>query len=468
MDRARVLDAVLRNDLLAFTQKSFGTLLPGDEFIPGRHLEAIAWHLTCCLNGRIKRLIITMPPRNLKSICTSVAFPAFVLGRNPTRRLICVSYADDLARKHSRDCRQVMESAWYRRTFPGARLSLKKNTETEIVTAGGGFRYATSIGGTLTGLGGNFLIVDDPIKSGAAMSQVERKRVIDFYDNTLYSRLDSKANDVIIIVTQRTHVEDLVGHVLGNDEWVHLNLPAIADADQRIAIGDKISCMRRAGSPLHALREPMEVLLKTKTITPEPVWEAQYQQNPAPPGGYQIRRDWFPRYDGGLQRKDFHHVALSVDVALSTGGAADYSVIMVFGICSNGKAYLWEVIRQRLEYTALKDLIVKTHFRYQANSLVIEMAPISMGLIQQLRPDQQPLGLFCILPRGDKESRVADASFTMKHRKIVLPDETPWLSAFEEEIFTFPYGHHDDQVDALSQFIRFWTRPDGRRQIYGT
>jgi hypothetical protein len=129
-------------------------------------------------------LLITIPPRHLKSICTSVAFPAWMLGHDPTRRIICASYSNDLATKHARDCRAVMEADWYQRVFPGSRLDPEKNAELEFATTRRGFRYATSVGGTLTGRGINLIIIDDPMKR-RMRCQSQAAAVGDGYSNTL-------------------------------------------------------------------------------------------------------------------------------------------------------------------------------------------------------------------------------------------------------------------------------------------
>ena len=130
-------------------------MAPGQQFLPNWHLEAIAYHLTLCMTGQIRRLIISIPPRNLKSICASVAFPAFVLGHHPSARIIGASYSQELAAKHARDCRAVMEAPWYQAIFAAARLDRRKMSEAEFATTAKGYRLATSVGGTLTGRGGN-------------------------------------------------------------------------------------------------------------------------------------------------------------------------------------------------------------------------------------------------------------------------------------------------------------------------
>jgi hypothetical protein len=186
------LDVVLRRDLVGFVRKAFGTVSPGLSFIPNWHIEAICHELAKVVSGETNRLIITMPPRHLKSICASVALPAWVLGHDPTRRIISVSYAQDLAVKHGNDCRAVMSSDWYRRVFPGTEIDAAKNTETEIMTTKRGSRLATSVGGVLTGRGGNMIIIDDPLKPADAMSDTARERHIEWYSTTLISRLDNK------------------------------------------------------------------------------------------------------------------------------------------------------------------------------------------------------------------------------------------------------------------------------------
>jgi hypothetical protein len=179
------------------------------------------------------------------------AFPAFVLGHNPTRRIICVSYSGDLAKKHANDFRAVVEAPWYRGLFPGARIG-QKDSETEIQLTARGFRFATSVGGTLTGRGGDLIIIDDPLKPDDAYSETKRNTCNEWYKNTLLSRLDDKRTGAIIIVMQRIHMDDLAGFVTGqSDEWEVLNLPAIAEVDEVIPISDTKTHQRCVGEAFH-------------------------------------------------------------------------------------------------------------------------------------------------------------------------------------------------------------------------
>ncbi len=170
---ARAFRALLRHDFSAFVRKVFATLESGQAYVPNWHLEAIGYQLERVRRGEIKRLIINMPPRSLKSMTASVAFPAFVLGHNPTRRIICVSYSGDLAKKLANDFRAVAEARWYRELFPGTRIG-QKDSESEIELTARGFRLATSVGGTLTGRGGDLIIIDDPLKPDDACSEIKR------------------------------------------------------------------------------------------------------------------------------------------------------------------------------------------------------------------------------------------------------------------------------------------------------
>jgi hypothetical protein len=227
----------------------------GGRFLPNWHIEAICHELSQVINGRTRRLIVTVPPRSLKSICASVCLPAFMLGHDPTRRIICVSYSEGLARKHANDCRALMRSGLYRGVFPATTISPAKDTETEVMTTARGSRLATSVGGTLTGRGDSLVVIDDPLKPQEAQSQSARDSLKQRYFNTLLSRLDHKTEGSIIVVMQRLHLDDLVGHLLEQEGWRHLNLPAVAEEETIFRLSVTRSFRRRIGGLLHPVRE---------------------------------------------------------------------------------------------------------------------------------------------------------------------------------------------------------------------
>jgi hypothetical protein len=179
----------LRNDFRAFTEKVFRTLNPGEVFVWNWYIDAIAWNLELVRRGEIKRLMINMPPRSLKSITASVAWPAYILGLDPSRRIICVSYSGDLAKKFSNDFRALIDSPWYKALFPWTRIGRFKDSETETEFTARGSRLATSVGGTLTGRGGDIIIIDDPLKPDDALSEPKRNGANQWFTNTLLSRL---------------------------------------------------------------------------------------------------------------------------------------------------------------------------------------------------------------------------------------------------------------------------------------
>ena len=171
--------------------------------------------------------MVTMPPRSLKSILISVAWSAWLLGQRPGERIVCVSYGDDLVRRHAIDTRKVMQSKWYCELFPDTVLT--KATETEIETTAGGRRIGTSVGGSLTGLGGNWILIDDPMKAEDAFSAAERERVKRWYRSTLVSRADNKLTGRIILAMQRLHEDDLAGHLQTQGGWQGAHSPGNRD-----------------------------------------------------------------------------------------------------------------------------------------------------------------------------------------------------------------------------------------------
>jgi predicted phage terminase large subunit-like protein len=445
-----VLNSILRNDFVSFVQKVFGTVSPGQNFAPNWHIEAICHELSKVTSGETNRLIITIPPRHLKSICTSVALPAWLLGHDPTRRIIAVSYAQDLAVKHANDCRAVLAADWYRRLFPGTKLDPAKNTEAEIMTTKRGFRLSTSVGGTLTGRGGNLIIIDDPTKPTDAMSESARQKTIEWCGTTLLSRLDDKVHDSIILVMQRLHEDHLAGHFLQQGGWRHLNLPAIAEVEERIEISPGQYHTRRIGELLHPARESQSVLDGMKHTMGSAIFAAQYQQSPVPPGGNMVDWSWFGWYDKSPRMEE---IVISWDTAMKATEFSDYSVGTVWGTMCDFY-YLLDLIRLRLDYPALRRKIIETYRRWPAAKILIEDAGSGTSLLQDLRATG--IRATAIRPEGDKIMRMAAAAAKIEGGSVYLPRSAPWISDLRTEILAFPHGRYDDQVDSISQFLK-WT-----------
>ena len=457
-NKRALLNSILRQDLSRFIHRSFQTVVPGEVYSDNWHIQAIAWRLEQCLRGDIRRLIITMPPRSLKSICTSVAFPAWALGHDPALKIICASYSSDLTMKHARDCRAVMESDWYKRAFRKTRLHPKKNTEIEFMTNRRGFRLGTSVGGTLTGKGGNLIIIDDPLKPGEAMSDVRRESVKQWFDGTLYSRLDNKSEDRIILVMQRLHTDDLAGHLLEKGGWDHLNLPAIAEAKECIASGDGQTHIREPGDLLHPERENRRTLDETKSTVGTYNFSSQYQQAPIPPEGNFIQWKWFKRYQDLPDRKGQGQILQSWDTASKPGEKNDYSVCTTW-LFLDKDFYLIDVLRAHLNYPDLKRRIISHAQKFSVDSVLIEDSASGIQLIQDLRSHGtlRPIG---IAPEGDKVTRLISQSARIEAGYVHLPENARWLPDFEREVLQFPNARYDDQVDSMSQALA-WAKDRG-------
>lgn len=373
-----VLRAALAVDFMAFTEFAFGVVRPNTLFEPNWHHEALAYKLSQVAAGE-GRLIVTMPPRNLKSLLASVALPAWFLGHNPSERIVAVSYSDQLARSHANDFRRVVRDPIYQATFPGMRLA--RDTDREIMTTKRGKRFATSIEGTLTGLGGNLVIIDDPLKQEDAQSEAVRTRTIEWYRSTLLSRPDDKKVARIVLVMQRVHQDDLAGYLQEQGGFEILNLPAYATQTRSYELGGGRTYEWRRGELLHPAHEPGSVLLDLKRAMGSIAFSAQYQQSPIPRGGTIIKRKWLSFYDDCPPHESGDHIIMSWDVALSEEEKGDYFACVVL-LRRKEVNYVLHVLRGRLRFDELKRKILDVKRRYNRGTLLIEDSPISKGLNQ--------------------------------------------------------------------------------------
>jgi predicted phage terminase large subunit-like protein len=456
-DSGLALASLLRTRFGFFIRKVFATVSPGDSYLHSWHIEAIAHQLMMMQAGANRRLLITQPPRSLKSICVSVAYVAWLLGHDPTRRIIVASYSGNFATELHRQFRMVVGSAWYQALFPGTRW--ERETDAEMITTQGGSRFATSIGGTLTGRGADLIIIDDPLNAADAPSESSRKRVIDWYGGALVSRLNDKQHGAIVAVMQRLHEDDLAGHLLRQGEWTHLNLPAIATEDQEIPLANGLTYRRKQGDLLHPERESQATLDHIKTQIGSLQFSCQYQQQPIPLEGNIIRRRWFSTYDV-LPPKDYQtRIVQSWDVAMTTGPRNDYSVCTTWLVIYRD-AYLLHVYRGRLEYPDLRRKVIALALEYDAQTILIEDAGPGMNLLQDLRSDpKKPIvNPIPIKPEGSKVERMVAQSAKIEAGHVHLPKDAPWLGAFLMELLGFPNGANDDQVDSVSQLLVWMQR----------
>jgi predicted phage terminase large subunit-like protein len=459
-------EAILRSDLWFFVQRCFSELNPQTALTMNWHLEVIAAKLTAVWEGRIRRLIINLPPRHLKSLMASIAFPAWCLGHDPSAQILCVSYAQDLAEKLARDCRSIITSPWYRRLFP-TRFGSQRQAVQEFVTTRQGYRLATSTGGVLTGRGADIILIDDPLKPEEALSDAKRKSANEWFSHTLYSRLNDKRNGAIIIIMQRLHEDDLVGHVLTQEPWEVLSFPAIAETDEvhRIETIWGPRCFRRrCGEALHPDREPLEILDRIRRTIGEYNFAGQYQQAPAPLGGGLVKVEWFKRYRDSDRPEQFDRIVQSWDTANKATELSDFSVCTTWGI--KGKnLFLLNVFRRRLEYPGLKRAVREQQSMFGANEVLIEDKASGTQLIQELITDGCH-GVTRYEPKCDKIMRLHAQTAMIDNGFVYIPETAPWLAEYLHEMSVFPRGKHDDQVDSTAQFLDWFKRPFPSQGIF--
>ncbi len=445
--------ALLRADFYSFIERSFRELNPETEFLHNWHLELIAGELEKCRRGETKRLIVTVPPRSLKSHCASIAFPAFVLGHNPAAKIIAVSYGEVLVEDNARKCRTLMTSPLYQRLFT-TRLISPRPAVSDFGTTQHGFRFSVSVGGPLTGRGGDFIIIDDPLKPDEALSDALRNRLNDWYDHTLLTRLDNKETGCIIVIMQRLHEDDLVGHLLERPGWKLLRFPALAEEDETHTIMTPVGdyqFLRRAGEALHPEQQSLAFLESMRSTMGEYYFAGQYQQAPAPLGGGMVKIEWFKTYSPAERPPRFQMIIQSWDTANKPGELSDFSVCTTWGV--NGKQiYLLHVLRKRMDYPELKRTIRELADQFKPRVILIEDKASGTPLIQELTHE----GVWAVKAYKttmDKVMRMHSVCSTIENGFVYIPEKAEWLPGYLHELTTFPRSKYDDQADSTSQAL---------------
>jgi len=448
-------EAIYRRHLYAFVWRVFQELHAGGSatFVSNWHIEAMCFELERLRAGENLRLVITVPPRHLKSITTAVAYCAFLLGHDPSCKIIVASYGGDLARKHSADCRQAMESGWYRRLFAQTRLAQRGTTQDELKTTRGGGRKAVSTGGAVTGHGADYLIIDDLLKASDAVSEAELLTAQEFIDGSLLSRFDDPANGRVVAIQQRLHEMDPVGYLLEKGSYRHLNFPAIAEQDEEIAIGPGKVHRRGAGDVLFPGRMSREDLERLRREMGTATFNMQFQQNPIAPDGSPLRWEWFGVYDEPGPRSSYQLIVQSWDTGMSSDPRSDFSACTTWGFREN-VWHLLDVFRERLDYPDLKRKALRMAEDWCADRVLIEKAATGQPLFQECFGTNRRR-FVAIPPKDDKEVRFLAACAPVEEGKVFLPRNAPWLAEFRRELQGFPRGRHDDQVDSFSQFLNW-------------
>jgi predicted phage terminase large subunit-like protein len=323
-----------------------------------------------------------------------------------------------------------------------------------VTTTERGFRKATSVAGTLTGLGGDLIIIDDPQKPADAQSDARRTSLNQWVTNTLLSRLDNKQTGAVIVVMQRVHIDDLCGFLAAaSNDWQVLSLPAISEREEQISIGPNESYNRAIGEALHPAHESLQTLQKLRESLGPDTFFAQYLQKPVPAGGTMIKRGWLRYYDQPPARIPGSRVIQSWDVAAKDGAQNDWSVCTTW-LVADGNYYLLDVVRDRFEYPLLKDTAIELARRFQPYQILIEDASTGTALAQEFKR-RGDFVVNLVKVQRDKIGRLYVQQGKFAAGRVWFPTAAPFLAELESELLGFPHTRHDDQVDSLSQALAF-------------
>ena len=411
-------------------------------------------HKTVCdaLNrvhrGELKRLIINIPPRYSKTELAVVNWIAWCMGLNPSCQFIHTSYATPLALNNSSNARDLTKHEEYAQIFPEFELSKASDSKGDWKTVQGGTVYATGSGGSITGFGagnldsgfGGAIIIDDPHKPSEVHSDTVRNGVIEWFQNTLESRVNSPETPIIVIM-QRLHESDLAGWLIGGgngEEWEVISIPVLDEND----------------TPLWEAKHNKEKLdlMKAKNSY---VFNSQYMQRPAPKGGDIIKGAWFKRYSVLPRMK---RIIITADTAQKTKQHNDYSVLLVAGLAVDGGVYLIDLIRGKWEAPELEQKVSDVWNKHKANGvqkLYVEDKSSGTSLIQNIQRKKH-IPISGVQVDTDKYTRVLGVQGYIESGYIYLPNDASWIDDFitECESFTATDSHkHDDQVDALVMAI---------------
>jgi predicted phage terminase large subunit-like protein len=449
---SEVYNAASRQDFIVFLERARLQLLPKVEIYVEPYIEYIAYWLMEVALGRRPRTIFNLPPRHFKSTMITVAFSAWMLGRNPALKFMILSHTQDYAKVHfSSKIRQIVTSAWYQAVFPDFALKSENNTAAEFETTMGGGAYAASMDSPVTGHGAHYIIIDDPLAAKDALSEAVRTQVNINFDVMVASRLDrldAETAGAIIITAQRLHEDDLCGHLLGKGGgWWNICLPMIAEERVVLPYGSR-EWVREAGKPLIPTIYTPEHIAELRAQVGAAVYETQYQQKPTPPAGTILDPTDIVVYS--QWPTEARRVTLSCDVAQKATANSSYTAAQVFAT-DGVRHYVLDAWRGRLEFSELLPVISRLIERWRPQDILIEDAASGSALISALKAGG--LRVFPITPTKNKIQRLEEQQHVFKAGHLLVPEHAPWRAAYTEELVRCPYGQYMDQVDATTQYL---------------
>ncbi|MBC2666756.1 phage terminase large subunit [Novosphingobium flavum] len=453
-------DALCRARMFPFLMRAFAFMHPDEPPLEAAwYLKAMCHWLERADAGELPRSMIWIQPRTLKSFTVAIAFPCWLLGRNPGARIMVATYGEALSAEHAEARRRIMLSPWYQALFPGTRLAPSGNSGGKLTTTRGGAVRAVSVGGPVTGRGADVIILDDCMKADARTSEPARNEVKTWFSTTLTSRLNDKRAGVILSIQQRICEDDLPA-LLAEKDYVCLNLPARAECDLEVGIGPGLVHRWKRGELLDPVRFPAEVLEQERLNLGPQDYAAQYLQNPVAPGGNLLRMEQLRRFGQPIERCRFDRVIQSWDPAATALPTSDFSVCTTWGMVA-GRYFLLDILRSRLEYPELKRAVIAQRARWRADHVIIEHSSNGLALVQQLAAEG-PFRPVAWPPPGikqlDKAERLLAQTGQIEEGRVWLPASLDGLDTFLSELRAFPNGKYDDQVDSMTQMLEwsFW------------
>jgi len=443
------------------------------------HVEAVCDHLQAVTEGRIKRLIINIPPGHAKSMLVSVLWPAWVWVRRPQWQVLCASYDVALSTRDSVKCRELMRTEWYRQWFrKGSPFETcfpwefvdDQDQKTYYSNNKGGHRVAIGVGGKGTGLRGDALLIDDAMKADDAHSKLERDKVIRWKTETMASRFNDAKHASQVLIMQRLHEEDLTGFLLKQGGWQHLCLPSEFETDRRSTTYEQLPGGRkfwsdprtREGELLFPQKFPREVLddLKSGRGMGSYAYAGQHQQRPVPAEGGLIKKEWFNRrwmmpgeqpVDGLHCRplpETFDTYTIWVDAAFKGTADSDRVAIGVFG-SKGADQYLLELKWDQMGFVDTVKALLDLRSRWRrVTGIYIEDKANGSAIIDTLKGSVP--GIIAVQPEGGKEARIAAASAFIEAGNLWLPLNELWVNDMIAEACSFPKAPHDDSIDMLA------------------
>lgn len=477
--------------LHAFYRFGWPAMGGGREFVDGWVIGALCEHLEALYTGDIQNLLVNMPPRMGKSMLISVAYPAWIWAKSPHLRFLYTAYAQSLSVRDSTWCRRLISSPWYQNLWGDSFKLLKdSNTKLRFDNDQGGFRIASSVGGTNTGEGGDFIICDDPNSITDVESEVTRTAVNDWWSFVMSTRVTDFKSSRRLVVQQKSHQLDLSGHIKSAhaENWVHVCLPMEFEKDHRcVTIPLKSSFPKKWRDPRTKDGEllwPERLGHKElKDLKAEFKYDSyrisgQLQQRPAPSGGGILKKDWFQPYKSA-DLPQFEYIVQSWDTALTTNATSALSACTTWGIWTEDytkkNVMLLSLYTGRIEYPELRKMAARLAYNYydteydkplkfkkSVDIVYVEEKVSGYSLIQDLMKANIPVTKFQPNKYGDKVARCRKVSYLIENGRVFLPTLpphyhifTPDSQKFLQAAMMFPNDASNDIIDSMSQaFIK--------------